>query len=76
MGLYADMSIYVMIGSVIIFNYLEVPKPQSIERKLVSAGGMPSIDLIGAYPDQALSMCRLRGSRTNLEWRARMRLPF
>lgn len=46
MGLYADMSIYVMIGSVIIFNYLEVPELQSIERKLVSAGGMPSIDLI------------------------------
>lgn len=76
MGLYADMSIYVMIGSVIIFNYLEVPEPQSIERKLVSAGGMPSIDLIAAYPDQALSMCRLIGSFTNLECRARMRLPF
>lgn len=76
MGLYADMSIYVMIGSVIIFNYPEVPELQSIERKLVSAGGMPSIDLIRAYLDQTLSMCRLIASRANLEWRARMRLPF
>lgn len=59
MGLYADMSIYVMIGSVIIFNYLEVPELQSIERKLVWPCGMPSIDLIAAYPDQALSMCQL-----------------